>query len=69
MTSGVPQGLVLVQALFNNFVGDMDSGIEGTLSKFANDIKVSGVADKLEGREMPSRGTLTGLSGGPMQTS
>jgi len=48
---GIPQGWVLGPVLFNIHVGNMDSGIKCTLSKFADYSNLSGAAYRLEGRD------------------
>lgn len=59
VTSSVSQGSILGAIFFNIFIKELDDEAERSLSKFADNMKLGGVADMLEVR-LTARGSLTG---------
>ena len=53
--SSVSQRSILGLVLFNIFINDIDSGIEHTVCKFGDDIKLKGAVDTIERRDAIQR--------------
>ena len=49
MTSGVLEGSLLGPVVFSIFISDINSGVDCTVSKLANETKMSGAGDVPEG--------------------
>ena len=51
-----PPGALGISSIFNICIDDLDCGVECTLSKLADDTKMSGAVDTTEGRDTIQRG-------------